>query len=61
MTNVSLAVGVVGVGLGTFFLVSDLGRDPSGDSARRRPLGGRTDVGIAPAPGGGMLVTRGRF
>lgn len=67
LTNISLGVGVVGVGVGTVLLIGDLKRShhaPQSDTTSlhhaRRHLAVAVDV--APLPcGGGMLVTRGWF
>lgn len=63
LTNISLGVGIVGVGVGTVLLLRDLRRShlaPENDRARiQRP--GVTNVGIAPIHSGGMVLTSGRF
>jgi tetratricopeptide (TPR) repeat protein len=64
LTNISLGVGVVGVGVGTVLLLSDLKRSrtaPQSDTSRTRH-GGSVAVDVAPLPrGGGMVTARGRF
>ncbi len=66
LTNVSLGVGIVGVGVGTVLLLRDLkkGRAAPADhtATRRGPRPrGYVTVDIAPLTGGGALVTRGAF
>lgn len=59
LTNISLGVGLVGVGVGTFFLVQDLkakGSTPS-DSAAARSL----PVDLTWSPQGALLTTSGRW
>ncbi len=54
LTNVSIGVSAVGLGLGTYFLIRDLGKkEPA--TARR------SFVDVAPVPGGAVVVSRGRF
>jgi tetratricopeptide (TPR) repeat protein len=55
-TNVSLGVAAVGVGVGTFFLIQDLGK-------KKKPAEpvGMAPVDAVPLPGGAMFVGRGRF
>ncbi|MCC6216022.1 MAG: hypothetical protein IT376_14240 [Polyangiaceae bacterium] len=59
LTNVSLGVGVVGLGLGTYLLLGDLSSEPAAD-ARRPPARGAR-VGVVPLEGGALVVTGSRF
>lgn len=67
LTNISLGVGIVGVGVGTVLLLGDLKRSheaPQSDTSRgsRPHHSASVAVDVAPLPrGGGMVVTRGRF
>ncbi len=67
LTNISLGVGVVGVGVGTVLLLGDLKRShkaPESDASHKRPAGSHVDVAfdVAPLPrGGGIVMTTGRF
>ena len=67
LTNISLGVGVVGVGVGTILLLGDLKRShkaPESDASHKRPAGSHLDVAfdVAPLPrGGGIVMTTGRF
>ncbi len=54
LTNVSIGVSAVGLGLGTYFLIRDLGK-------KEPTTAGRSFVDVAPVPGGAVVVSRGRF
>ncbi len=55
-TNVSLGVSAVGLGLGTYLLVKDLGRKEAPQAARRRPT-----LTVVPTPSGAFVLGSGRF
>lgn len=59
LTNLSLAVGVLGAGVGTYLLVGDLGRAPERDARRPAPRAAR--VGVVPVDGGALVVGGSRF
>ncbi len=67
ITNISLGVGVVGVGVGTILLVGDLKRShktPQSDTSREARPRHLADIAVDVAPlprGGGIVMTRGRF
>lgn len=66
LTNLSLGVAVVGAGVGTFFLLQDLGKGsqdqatrPRAQRAHRRARS--TDFGVLASDDGGLVYARGRF
>lgn len=63
LANIGWGVAVVGAGVGTVFLIQGLGGEdePAADTARRRTETGLTSLDVAPLPGGGAFVARGRF
>lgn len=67
LTNISLGVGVVGVGVGTVLLLGDLKRtasEPESDTSRTKRRAGRASVAVDVAPlprGGGIVTAGGRF
>jgi tetratricopeptide (TPR) repeat protein len=62
LTNISLGVGVVGVGVGTVLLLRDLRHQHAAEHDEAHASGLRvTRVDVAPVASGGMVVTEGRF
>jgi tetratricopeptide (TPR) repeat protein len=53
LTNVSIGVSALGLGLGTYFLIRDLGKKPQTSATRR--------IDVSPVPGGAVLLSSGRF
>ncbi|MEZ4224002.1 MAG: hypothetical protein R3B13_23845 [Polyangiaceae bacterium] len=54
LTNVSLGVSAVGLGLGTFFLIKDLG-------AKEAPAADAAWIDVSPLPGGAFVTHQRRF
>lgn len=62
VSNVAMAVGVVGLGAGAYFLLtSSSGRETAVGQSTRRAAAAKVTVAVSPLPGGAAIAARSRF